>query len=977
MIKSFLFTIVLAAALFSQNSYFQQDVAYEINVTLNDSTHSLDANEIVHYTNNSGDTLEYIWFHLWPNAYKNDETAFARQMLFDGYTQFYFSKEADRGFIDGLDFQSDEQSLQWEYHPEWGDVAKVTLDQPLVPGGTAVIETPFYVKLPQVYSRLGHTGNHYEITQWYPKPAVYDSDGWHQMPYLNRGEFYSEFGSFDVYITLPSNYRVMATGDMVNAEKEYAWLDSLAIEGDKLHELDKKSFKKKLKELSKASISGPESNPELKTLHFHQEKVHDFAWFADRNWIVRKGELNFEKSDRNVILWSMYLPKNAELWANSIEFLHDAGYWYSKFYLEYPYNHITAVDGDLSAGGGMEYPNITVISSGGSEDMLEFVIMHEVGHNWFYGIIGSNERDYAWIDEGLNEYTNNRYWHKKYADRGSSLIISELLQKKLGIASNISLDWISYLMYQMRAVSGDDQPLYLTSEDFDNANYGAIIYMKTAIFTFYLQHYLGEEKMDQVMQEFFARWKFKHAGPEDFRIVFEDNVGTDLSWYFDDVLNDTKVVDYSITSIGTGFILSNKGTLTLPVQVAFFDSNDDEISRSWYEGVTNKMIIPKPEGSVRAVIDPDMYLPDIDRANNVSKKTPGLNFVFDQPLQDKRNFYWFPWAFNWNEYNGWTPGLFLYGGYLPGSKYGVSFKPLWDIRNNRLVGAVKMQKRFYQTLGFRTVTISGGFEDFSGRAGGILSVSGLLRKPVDTYPNIRIDGSVITHSIDDDAVNPLFYSSGDLTIGKFAAIYTNNSNPLLKYNGQLGFSSSISGASYSKIYLQGDLRFRYGKKLWFKARGWVGNILNADDLPLQYRNYLSGGVDGDFEKSSVFNRTLDDGTGFVNLYEDQYIVEGPALHGLALIDGIPAVSTETSWGVNLTHSVPVFPITVFVDLAGATDLEKSFYDAGFSLELGPLSIHIPLFQSWDDSTTPDGTDWIKDRIRFEIDFSKYSIGLGP
>ena len=120
------------------------------------------------------------------------------------------------------------------------------------------------------------------------------------------------------------------------------------------------------------------SEIEMKTLHFHQENVHDFAWFADKNWIVRKGELLLSDSTQNITLWSFYLPKNAELWENSIEYLHDSGYWYSKFYGDYPYNHITAVDGDMSAGGGMEYPNITVISSGGSKDFLEYVIMHDL-----------------------------------------------------------------------------------------------------------------------------------------------------------------------------------------------------------------------------------------------------------------------------------------------------------------------------------------------------------------------------------------------------------------------------------------------------------------------------------------------------------------------------------------------------------------------------------------------------------------------
>ncbi len=162
----------------------------------------------------------------------------------------------------------------------------------------------------------------------------------------------------------------------------------------------------------------------MKTLHFHQDNVHDFAWFADPKWIVRKGFLALVDSTREVTLWSMYHPKNAELWENSIEYLHDSGYWYSVFNGDYPYNHITAVDGDMSAGGGMEYPNITVISKMGSKHLLEMVIMHEVGHNWFYGILGSNERDHTWMDEGLNEFNNIRYWEAKYGDENRKWIVN-------------------------------------------------------------------------------------------------------------------------------------------------------------------------------------------------------------------------------------------------------------------------------------------------------------------------------------------------------------------------------------------------------------------------------------------------------------------------------------------------------------------------------------------------------------------------
>ena len=308
----FYYAMIVSTSL-AEKEYFQQYVSYTIDVQLNDNDHTLSAFEKILYTNNSPDTLTYIWFHIWPNAYKNDSTALAKQLLRLGSTRFHYSIEKDRGYIDSLDFSVNGLSANWKVHPEWIDVIKLQLPSPLLPSDSVIIETPFFVKLPKIYSRLGHSGKHYEITQWYPKPAVYDKDGWHPMPYLNMGEFYSEFGSFDVTITLPRQYRVMATGDLFNSDKELNWLDSLAMVGDSLLSLNKKEFKKKIKLLKNKkvlktndSISKERSNQfKSKTLRFKQNNVHAFAWFADPNWIVNKGELWLEKSQKKVTLWSM------------------------------------------------------------------------------------------------------------------------------------------------------------------------------------------------------------------------------------------------------------------------------------------------------------------------------------------------------------------------------------------------------------------------------------------------------------------------------------------------------------------------------------------------------------------------------------------------------------------------------------------------------------------------------------------------
>ena len=183
-------------ASFSQSEYFQQQVNYTIDVSLNDSSNSLDGFETIHYTNNSPDTLHFIWFHLWPNAYKNDRTAFSEQLLQLGRTDFYFSDENKRGYINRLDFKVDDVTAGLEDHPQYIDIAKLVLPSPLPPGQTIKITTPFHEKIPFNFSRGGYVDKTYQITQWYPKPAVYDNKGWHPIPYLDQGEFYSEFGNF-------------------------------------------------------------------------------------------------------------------------------------------------------------------------------------------------------------------------------------------------------------------------------------------------------------------------------------------------------------------------------------------------------------------------------------------------------------------------------------------------------------------------------------------------------------------------------------------------------------------------------------------------------------------------------------------------------------------------------------------------------------------------------------------------------------
>lgn len=457
----------------SHAEYFQQKVDFKIEVSLNDVNNTLEGFEVIDYTNNSPDTLKYIWFHLWPNAYKNDQTAFSEQLLQLGRTDFYFSDEEKRGYINRLDFKVNNVSANLEDHPQYIDIVKLVLPSPLVPGKSIRITTPFHVKIPYNFSRGGYVDDTYQITQWYPKPAVYDRLGWHPMPYLDQGEFYSEFGDYDVKITLPQKYKLAATG---------------------------------------VEISNETTN-RTKTIQFLQKNIHDFAWFADKTFIEKKDTLLLP-SGRIIHVIAYYTPNGKEVWKNSISYLKNAILTRSKWLGEYPYETVTAVEAKMGFSGGMEYPTITAISPEPDAKSLELTIEHEVGHNWNYGILASNERDHPWMDEGMNTYFDNRYNALKFGNEDNTTSTHFIKNR---IPENLE-----DLNYRNQISEKLDQPIETISQDFSEMNYGLTAYYKTGLWMKDLENFLGKDVFDSCIHTYYNRWKFKHPYPEDFKKIVEE-----------------------------------------------------------------------------------------------------------------------------------------------------------------------------------------------------------------------------------------------------------------------------------------------------------------------------------------------------------------------------------------------------------------------------------------------------------------------
>ena len=707
MLKSLFSIAILAASglAFAQKTYWQQEVNFKINVRLDDKTHTLHAFESFEYINNSPNSLDKIYIHLWPNAYRDGKTALAKQIYEQSNKDvLHYGKLEDRGGIDSLDFKINGATAKWEYHPKHDDIAILYLSQPLASGQKITVSTPFKVKIPSgKISRLGHIEESYQITQWYPKPAVYDHKGWHPMPYVTQGEFYSEFGSFDVTIQLPKNYVVGATGDLQTAS-ELAFLDSLA----QLSPLDQNSG---VDPKSMNRNAFPESSTEFKTIRYIQSNVHDFAWFADKRYRVLKGEVELPNSKRKVTTWAMYVPQSETLWLNALEYLHDATYYYSLWNGDYPYNQVTAVDGTISAGGGMEYPNVTVIGSASNATELELVIVHEVGHNWFYGILGTNERVHGWMDEGLNTLNEMRYFMTKYPENTA-------MNDMIPFINAINFEELSHhdmgdIMFRATQRFGADQPIETHSCAYHPANYGTVMYQKTGLIFHYLKAYLGEKVFDECMQTYFETWKFKHPYPEDLKAIFEQKTGKDLSWFFGDLINNTNYLDYKLVKAktndkGSVAVVKNKGQVNGPIEVNVI-KNNQVVETQWIEPGTGRQRIDLVTTNAdEIVINNNKHIPELYRNNNrwhqkglLGKMEPvKFEFLIGDNEPNKTNIFWTPVVAG-NIHDKLMLGVAVHNNALPMNRFQYLVAPMFSFGRRNVSGIAEFNYAFHPKSVFR------------------------------------------------------------------------------------------------------------------------------------------------------------------------------------------------------------------------------------------------------------------------------------
>ena len=636
-------------------------VDYTITTSLDAVARTLKGQQRLTWRNPSADAVGDLWFHLYLNAFKHSRSTFFKES--GGQLRGDYMPEDGWGWIDitsmttadGIDLT---RAIAF-VSPDDGNaddqtVVRVPLPAPVAPGGEITLDITFEAKLPRVFARTGYSNDFYLVAQWFPKLGVYEpagmrgreTGGWNCHQFHANTEFYADYGRFDVTFSVPSSFVVGATGERVGETK----------------------------------------NADGTTAYrYVQADVHDFVWTADPNYVVREatfsatGDVSMQEYadvarllDRpvdevmlsDVAIRVLVQPRHVAQAQRYVDAAKLAIKWFGLWYGRYPYKTLTVVDPAPGAGGagGMEYPTFitggtSVVSNRWPLDtlrLLEEVTVHEFGHQFWYGLVGNNEFEEAWLDEGFNSYSTGKVMDLGYGEGRSAV---DVFGFRLGALATARLSNGPTMTFERVR-----QPAWT----FATGSYGFYAYQKPQLLLATLERYLGAEAMARVMRTYHERWRFRHPNTDDFYAVAEEVSGQDLSWYFDQVVEATDVLDYSVSSVTSarvktrrGFteregqrslvkevearrldgdegqyetvvMIKRLGGVVMPVQIALKFAGR-EVERQTWDGRDRykRITVTRPERLEWAAVDPDHALVlDVNWTNNSRRVLPDRRAAF-------------------------------------------------------------------------------------------------------------------------------------------------------------------------------------------------------------------------------------------------------------------------------------------------------------------------------------------------------------
>ncbi len=598
------------------SKYWQQKVDYAIKATLDTAAKQLSGEMQIRYTNNSPDTLTKLWMQLDQNLFRPGSVG---SLLNQSESRF-----GGAGFQGGFEIpwivQSEgrpapagplppkpglKQSLKTRVDDT---MMEVFLSKPIPPGGSTVLDLAYHFNVPEHGAdRMGHDGALYELAQWYPRLAVYDDiHGWNTLQYLGQGEFYLEYGDISYEITLPAGYIVAGTGTLQNPLEVLTSTQrtrlAAAAKSDSITRIISAD------ELA-AGSARPRSSGNL-TWKFKATRVRDAAWAASP-------EYQWDASAwKGILANAYYRPSAASVWKDAADMSRFSIFEYSTRWLQYPYPQISAIEGPVS---GMEYPMVAMEAGSESKEDLYSVVTHEIGHMWYPMVVGSDERRYAWMDEGFNTFINS-FSEEGYFKRDDS-------QRRKGEAA--------YILRNDQTATA--QPIITYANRYrTEANLGALAYVKPSIGLLTLRNkILGPEVFDAAFREYTRRWAFKHPQPADFFRTIEDVSGRALDWFWRGWFLTTAALDQAVESVtqasdnsgNARIVIRNLGQQVMPVelQLSMADGTSTLLKlpvEIWYKNDRYVVQFPTDKKITAATVNPDGRFPDLNPANDGWKVPP-------------------------------------------------------------------------------------------------------------------------------------------------------------------------------------------------------------------------------------------------------------------------------------------------------------------------------------------------------------------
>jgi hypothetical protein len=592
--------------------YWQNKADYKIDAILDTITHKVTGNVEISYTNNSPDNLKFLWLQLDQNIYKQSSRGSATTTQAGG--RWANAKFTEGEVIKSISVEMDDK----KFTPEFiitDTRMQVWLKQTLKSGNKAKMDIAFEFIIPdRGTDRMGQlktkNGIVYEVAQWFPRLCVYDDiQGWNTLPYIGAGEFYLEYGDFDFSITAPANLIVVGSGELQNEKEVFT-----ATQLGRLN--NSRNSDKTIVIRSAKEVTDTKSRPPGKlTWKFRIENSRDVAWAASKAFVLDASRINLP-SGKTALAMSAYPVESIKKdgWQRSTEMVKASVEHYSKMWYEYPYAAAVNVAGVV---GGMEYPGIVFCNFEDSGASLWGVTDHEFGHTWFPMIVGSNERKYAWMDEGFTTFIGNL--STKAFNKGEFADFSFF-------PAGESAPYV---------FTEEMDPIMTKPDVVQQENLGVAAYDKPSIMLNALRNVvLGPEHFDKAFREYINRWAFKHPTPWDFFHTMENVAGEDLGWFWRGwVLNNWKL-DQAIKGVkynmdkpenGAAITILNLNEMVMPVDIFIKESNGKEQRiklpvEVWQRGAEWTFTVPTTSRINEIIIDPEKKLPDMNRQNNGGKK---------------------------------------------------------------------------------------------------------------------------------------------------------------------------------------------------------------------------------------------------------------------------------------------------------------------------------------------------------------------